>query len=64
MAWAWQELGFEEILQRRSCEVSALRWEAMLKAASATLATVAPTAVSLSTFTLVALSGGRLKAME
>ena len=57
----FEELGFEEILLRRGAEVQALSREALLKAASAALAALAPTAVSLSTFSVVALSGGRLK---
>ncbi|CAE8628997.1 unnamed protein product, partial [Polarella glacialis] len=58
----WEELCFEEVQARRRVEVAVLRREAMLKACSVLLATLAPTAVSLSTFTALTLSGRPLYA--
>lgn len=58
----WEALCLEEIQQTRLVELRALRWEAILKAMSSTLATIAPTMVSLTTFTVFAVFGGRLRA--
>ncbi|CAJ1338149.1 unnamed protein product, partial [Effrenium voratum] len=47
----WEALCFKEVQEFRGKELAALRWEAVLKAFSSTLATIAPTVVSLATFT-------------
>ena len=51
-----------QVRTARRAERTALRREAVLKAANVLLATVAPTLVSLSTFSALALSGAPLHA--
>lgn len=58
----WEALCAGEVAAARASELAALKGEARVKALSVLLATVAPTAVSLATFMVLALSGQRLYA--
>lgn len=58
----WETLCIAEVGAARKLEVNALRREAMVKAINVMLVTIAPTAVSLATFTTLVLSGEPLRA--
>ena len=58
----WEELCADDVLDARRAELRLLRLESLVKSLNMMLVTIAPTLVSLCTFTALALSGGALHA--
>ena len=58
----WEELCADDVLDARRAELRLMRLESLVKSLNMMLVTIAPTLVSLCTFTALALSGGALHA--
>ena len=58
----WEDLCADDVLDARRAELRLLRLESLVKSLNMMLVTIAPTLVSLCTFTALALSGGALHA--